>query len=231
MMDDGAVKSIADRNGDAEDNTTTAVDGSSEDKAMATASGDCPELASKSNLPSASNGAAVGSRSKRTRCRRSGGQTQGVMRGQKNRRRGRTKNRKRSVNWQLPTEQDLAIPPYPLVPYNTNRFLMEYHMAEVSPGGAPVGRDEFLSNEFSNVYETAKCERLEGLSKQQLIQEYLQLESSHEQLKQRQNAQSGKAGASSSGGSHNHHNRAKWESHWRALKDQVRRLTADNNRE
>lgn len=169
---------------------------------------------------------------------------------QRKRRRGKTKrNRnqgggnnssmdKKSVNWRL-ADQDhshminMSIPPYPPVPYNTNRFLMEYHMAEVQDSGSPaVNRDEFLTNEFSTVYETAKCERLEGLTKQQLIQEYLQLEESYDQLRS-----SSKAAAASGTGvgrttAHNNHtNKVKWEAHWRALKDQVRRLNAENHGE
>lgn len=183
---------------------------------------------------------------KRVRCRAAGKKQErraaqgGVGRvgaQQRKRRRGKTKgNRKKNplpktVNWRLP-DQDAAIPPYPLVPYNTNRFLMEYHMAEVPATGAAVGRDEFLTNEFSTVYETAKCERLEGLPKQQLIQEYLQLESSHEQLKQRLREEKEEAtgnGSKTAGSQQSHLNRAKWESHWRALKERVRRLTAENH--
>lgn len=172
---------------------------------------------------------------------------------QRKRRRGKTKrnnrnnamdnqnNAKKSVNWRLP-EQDpnyMNIPPYPLVPYNTNRFLMEYHMAEVQDTGtAPVNRDEFLTNEFSTVYETARSERLEGLTKPQLIQEYMQLEANYDRLqKQRINTnKSSNEGSGTREGHHHHHhhqqqqnNKLKWEAHWRALKDQVRRLSAENH--
>lgn len=99
-------------------------------------------------------------------------------------------------------------------------------MEEVPPATGPtVGRDEFLTNEFSEVYETHLCERLEGMSKQQLIQEYLQIEANYDQLRQR-------CKADASNGSHSVHakaNRAKWESHWRAMKEQVRRLSAENH--
>lgn len=253
--------------GDAEDNTTT-VDCSSDDKARAGAQMMVKStgVGAVGGLQVAIKAKRIrcrpGKKKKQER-RMSAGQgvrgaggAVGVAIGgvaqQRKRRRGKTKgNRKggvgagagnprerKSVNWRLP-DQDLAIPPYPLVPYNTNRFLMEYHMAEVPTGtSTPVGRDEFLTNEFTTVYETAKCERLEAMPKQQLIQEYLQLESSHEQLKQRvksEEAASGNSnanGSKSAGGSHHSsssYNRAKWESHWRALKDQVRRLTAENN--
>lgn len=85
-----------------------------------------------------------------------------------------------------------------LVPYNTNKFLMEEHMPE-SGRMTPSGRNrdssfsvdsdenlynevEFLSKEFSSVYEDARSERLESLSKPQLIQEYMQLEASYDKL-------------------------------------------------
>lgn len=84
-----------------------------------------------------------------------------------------------------------------LAPYNTNRFLMEEHMVEVPLLGnagrtrdssfsvdsednyfysLPEDEEDFLSKEFSNVYEKARVERLENLSKQELIQECLQME-------------------------------------------------------
>ncbi|XP_055531025.1 protein HEXIM1 isoform X1 [Wyeomyia smithii] len=93
-----------------------------------------------------------------------------------------------------------------LVPYNTNRFLMEDHMPHVlTPSGRtrdssfsidseenyfyslPEDEEEFLTKEFSSVYEDARSERLEGLSKSQLIQEYLQLEANYEQVTRRYN--------------------------------------------
>lgn len=95
----------------------------------------------------------------------------------------------------------------PLVPYNTNRFLMEDHMPHVlTPSGRtrdssfsidseenyfyslPEDEEEFLTKEFASVYEDARSERLEGLSKSQLIQEYLQLEANYEQVTRRYNA-------------------------------------------
>lgn len=74
----------------------------------------------------------------------------------------------------------------PLVPYNTNRFLMEDHMPHVLTPSED--EEEFLTKEFSSVYEDARSERLEGLSKSQLIQEYLQLEANYEQVTRRYNA-------------------------------------------
>lgn len=71
----------------------------------------------------------------------------------------------------------------PLVPYNTNRFLMEDHMPHVLTPSED--EEEFLTKEFSSVYEDARSERLEGLSKTQLIQEYLQLEANFEQVTRR----------------------------------------------
>jgi len=71
-----------------------------------------------------------------------------------------------------------------LVPYNTNRFLMEEHMSELHKddsddncfGSQTEDQVLFLSKEFSNVYERARLERLETMSKQELIQECLQIE-------------------------------------------------------
>lgn len=71
----------------------------------------------------------------------------------------------------------------PPVPYNTNRFLMEDHMPHVLTPSED--EEEFLTKEFSSVYEDARSERLEGLSKTQLIQEYLQLEANFEQVTRR----------------------------------------------
>ena len=105
----------------------------------------------------------------------------------------------------------------PQVPYNTNKFLMEDHMPELqmlamTPTNGrtrdssfsvdseenyfyslPQDEEEFLTKEFSSVYENVKCERLEGLSKQQLIQEYLQLEAQLEQANRRLNGRDEKA--------------------------------------
>ncbi|KAH8330221.1 hypothetical protein KR067_000191, partial [Drosophila pandora] len=71
-----------------------------------------------------------------------------------------------------------------LVPYNTNRFLMEEHMSELPKDDSDDNcfssqtEDQvlFLSKEFSNVYERARLERLETMSKQDLIQECLAIE-------------------------------------------------------
>lgn len=78
-----------------------------------------------------------------------------------------------------------------LVPYNTNRFLMDEHLADVPnslrtpsersetdfhPSSNAQNDEDFLSKEFSNVYEKARVERLEAMTKQQLIEECLQLE-------------------------------------------------------
>lgn len=81
----------------------------------------------------------------------------------------------------------------PLVPYNTNRFLMEDHMPQVLTPSED--EEEFLTKEFSSVYEDARSERLEGLSKTQLIQEYLQLEANFEQVTRRFTAKASSAGA------------------------------------
>lgn len=92
-----------------------------------------------------------------------------------------------------------------IVPYNTNKFLMEEHMDEVpndliTPSGRtrdssfsvdsednyffslPEDEEEFLTKEFSNVYERARIERLETMNKQQLIEECLQIEDRYSQF-------------------------------------------------
>lgn len=65
-----------------------------------------------------------------------------------------------------------------LVPYNTNVFLMQEH----EPRDADDGAAEFLSREFSSVYEDARAERLDGMSKGQLVREYLQMEANYDKL-------------------------------------------------
>lgn len=50
---------------------------------------------------------------------------------------------------------------------------------------SPEDEEEFLSKEFSNAYEDLHAERLQSLSKAQLIEEYLQLESKVDVLTQR----------------------------------------------
>lgn len=92
-----------------------------------------------------------------------------------------------------------------LVPYNTNKFLMEEHMPELPTNGVrtrdssfsiddseennyfnalPEDEEEFLTKEFSSVYEVARSERLDGMSKSQLIREYLQMEANYDKLSQ-----------------------------------------------
>ncbi|XP_055375230.1 protein HEXIM1 [Condylostylus longicornis] len=96
-----------------------------------------------------------------------------------------------------------------IVPYNTNKFLMEEHLAEVpnallTPNGRtrdssfsvdsednyffslPEDEEDFLTKEFSNVYERARVERLENMNKQQLIEECLQMEDRCSQIDSKQ---------------------------------------------
>ncbi|ALC45517.1 CG3508, partial [Drosophila busckii] len=85
-----------------------------------------------------------------------------------------------------------------LVPYNTNRFLMEEHMSEVTKDDSDDNcftsqaedQELFLSKEFSNVYERARLERLETMNKQELIQECLQIEDRYAKDQGRQRQQS-----------------------------------------
>lgn len=96
-------------------------------------------------------------------------------------------------------------------PFNNNQFLMEIHKPEpennfqlpCTPSARtrdssfsvdseenyffslPEDEEEFLTKEFSSVYEDAQCERLASMSKADLIQEYLLLEAKHEALTKR----------------------------------------------
>lgn len=116
----------------------------------------------------------------------------------------------------------------PLVPYNTNKFLMEFHAVEIpslSPGrtrnsslsiesddnyfySLPEDEMEFLTKEFSSVYENARCETLNTMDKNQLIQQYLQLEAKLEQTNRRAEAKDEKL---------------------KNLEDAIKNLTAENS--
>lgn len=95
----------------------------------------------------------------------------------------------------------------PQVPYNTNNYLMEFHMPEMNMtpnrtrnSSLSVESDEnyfyslpeddvdFITKEFSNVYENARCESLEELTKNQLIQQYVNLEAKLDQASLRDKA-------------------------------------------
>ncbi|GBP79982.1 Protein HEXIM1 [Eumeta japonica] len=93
-------------------------------------------------------------------------------------------------------------------PYNNNQFLMEIHKPEPENNfhigempsartrdssfsidsdenyfySLPEDEEDFLTKEFSSVYEDAQSERLSNMSKNELIQEYLILESKYENL-------------------------------------------------
>lgn len=122
----------------------------------------------------------------------------------------------------------------PLVPYNTNRFLMEDHMPQVLTPSED--EEEFLTKEFSSVYEDARSERLEGLSKTQLIQEYLQLEANYEQVTRRFAAKA--ASAAAGGATTREENESGAPATTaiegvgggggRRLEDRIRELTAEN---
>uniref|UniRef100_A0A2M4A544 Putative hexamethylene bis-acetamide-inducible protein n=1 Tax=Anopheles triannulatus TaxID=58253 RepID=A0A2M4A544_9DIPT len=86
----------------------------------------------------------------------------------------------------------------PLVPYNTNRFLMEDHMPQVLTPSED--EEDFLTKDFSVVYEKERCEQLENLSHPELIQEYIKLMVDHEQVTRRLNALSASGVGSGRGG-------------------------------
>lgn len=114
----------------------------------------------------------------------------------------------------------------PLVPYNTNRFLMEDHMPQVLTPSED--EEEFLTKEFSSVYEDARSERLEGLSKTQLIQEYLQLEANFEQVTRRFAAKAGGAAAGGATTREENESAVIEGGGGRRLEDRIRELTAEN---
>ncbi|XP_026476341.1 protein HEXIM1 [Ctenocephalides felis] len=69
-----------------------------------------------------------------------------------------------------------------LVPCNTNQFLMEDHDLSVDSEdnyfmSLPEDEEDFLIKEFSSVYEDAQCERLNAMTKNELIQECILMES------------------------------------------------------
>lgn len=84
----------------------------------------------------------------------------------------------------------------PVAPYNTTQFLMEDHNLEepdLKPvNGAPPSEErackndeedrEFITKEFGEIYDNIHAERLNAMSKVELIQEYLQMEDREELL-------------------------------------------------
>ncbi|XP_069360807.1 protein HEXIM1 [Maniola hyperantus] len=93
-------------------------------------------------------------------------------------------------------------------PFNNNQFLMEIHKPEPENNlyifrtpsartressfsvdseenyfySLPEDEEEYLTKEFSSVYEDAQCERLSNMSKNELIEEYLLLEAKYDNL-------------------------------------------------
>ncbi|XP_049877478.1 protein HEXIM1 [Pectinophora gossypiella] len=93
-------------------------------------------------------------------------------------------------------------------PFNNNQFLMEIHKPEPENNfnrtpartrdssfsvdsednyffSLPEDEEEYLTKEFSSVYEDAQSERLSNMSKTELIQEYLLLEAKYDNLMKR----------------------------------------------
>ncbi|CAK1552254.1 unnamed protein product [Leptosia nina] len=97
-------------------------------------------------------------------------------------------------------------------PFNNNQFLMEIHKPEPENNfnlfrtpsartrdssfsvdsednnyflALPEDEEEYLTKEFSSVYEDAQCERLSNMSKNELIEEYLLLEAKYDTLLKR----------------------------------------------
>lgn len=111
----------------------------------------------------------------------------------------------RRIRTTAPLAEAAATARSALVPYNTNVFLMADHDAHDLPQPAPMGGDSgggggggrrtaataaeeteaFLRSEFSSVYEAARMERLDAMSKAQLVKEYLQLEANYDRVSRR----------------------------------------------
>ncbi|KAJ0173716.1 hypothetical protein K1T71_010865 [Dendrolimus kikuchii] len=105
-------------------------------------------------------------------------------------------------------------------PFNNNQFLMEIHKPEPentfqllhTPSARtrdssfsvdsednyfyslPEDEEEYLTKEFSSVYEDAQSERLSNMSKNELVQEYLLLEAKYENLIKRTERSKPKSG-------------------------------------
>ncbi|CAB3246092.1 unnamed protein product [Arctia plantaginis] len=103
-------------------------------------------------------------------------------------------------------------------PFNNNQFLMEIHKPEPENAfhslqtpsartrdssfsvdsednyfySLPEDEEEYLTKEFSSVYEDAQSERLSSMSKDDLIQEYLLLEAKYDNLLKRTERSKGK---------------------------------------
>lgn len=85
----------------------------------------------------------------------------------------------------------------PMAPYNTTQFLMEYHEADELAGGQngtkqvcfpddsassdssdgeESSNEDFLDKEFEEIYDNCHAERLQSLTKDELIRDYIYLE-------------------------------------------------------
>lgn len=74
----------------------------------------------------------------------------------------------------------------PLAPPRTRDSSFSVDSDEDYFYSSPEDEEEFLTKEFSNAYEDLHAERLNNLSKSQLVQEYLQLEARMDVLSKRQ---------------------------------------------
>uniref|UniRef100_A0A1L8DW39 Putative cop9 signalosome subunit csn8 n=1 Tax=Nyssomyia neivai TaxID=330878 RepID=A0A1L8DW39_9DIPT len=166
-------------------------------------------------------------------------------------RRGRAKAKRNSNQvkpyaWKTPlsSRRSAASIRSSIVPYNTNKFLMEDHMPEMQKGrqrdpslsldsdenyfcSLPEDEEEFLTKEFSSVYENAKCERLDGLTKNQLIQEYLQLEANFEMVSKKLNRENTQRHTDAKEQLQQHNN-YEVQNHIRSLEEHIHKLTQDN---
>lgn len=164
------------------------------DNAPAVATATATETATSPNMNRANDSSTINEQCKDMTVRM--GNVRGKRRRKKSKQKTNNKPYKKS-NWKfMPRSRHISTGG--MVPYNTNKFLMEEHMPDtgrLTPSGRHrdssfsvdsdeniYNEEEFLSKEFSSVYEDARSERLESMTKQQLIQEYLQMEANFDKL-------------------------------------------------
>ena len=129
-------------------------------------------------------------------------------------------------------------------PYNTTQFLMEDHKVDTPDlSSMQVARDssdelvednmdndgEFLERDFSAVYEEVQSERLESMSKEQLVSEVLELQQRVADLENEQKTNRSSSAGDSDLSSNGSHKRTRLES-VSSLEGEVERLRSENRR-
>jgi len=72
-----------------------------------------------------------------------------------------------------------------IAPYNTTQFLMADHPEEDVYFSNPADDQDFMSKEFKNDYDVQHLNRLEKMSKEMLLNEYMVIERRNENLEKR----------------------------------------------